>query len=86
MILPLTSLKYSDVDYNTVKQHLMEIIPLLTDKWTDFNESDVGMVLLELMCRLSDYSAYRRDRNVQELLITTAKERKRKGVVKNYRV
>lgn len=76
MILPLTSLKYSDVDYNTVKQHLMEIIPLLTDKWTDFNESDVGMVLLELMCRLSDYSAYRRDRNVQELLITTAKERK----------
>ena len=70
------SLKYGDSDFEVVKEQLLQIIPQLTDKWTDFNDRDVGITLVDLMARLNDISAYRRDRIVNELQLPRVVQRK----------
>lgn len=72
----VVSLKYGDSDYEVIKQQLIEIIPQITEKWTDFNDSDVGITLVDLMARLNDFSAYRRDKIVNEVLLPRAVQRK----------
>jgi hypothetical protein len=69
-------LNYGNSDYDSLKAELKTIIPSLTTNWTDFNDSDVSMTLVDLMTRLGDYASYRRDKIVRELLIPRARERK----------
>lgn len=70
------SLSYGESDYEIIKQELIEAVPTLTENWTDFNDSDVSTAILDLIARLNDYSSYRRDKIVRELLLPRAKERK----------
>ena len=48
----------------------------MTDKWTDFNESDTGMVLVELMAGLADMLGFYLDKSTLECYITSVKQRK----------
>jgi hypothetical protein len=44
------SIGYINKDYESIRQELLAKIPQLTDRWTDFNHSDLGVVLLDLFC------------------------------------
>jgi len=69
------SLAYSNRDYESIRRELMARIPLLTDRWTDFNESDLGVVLLELFCGVGDMLAYYLDAQAAEAFLPTARQR-----------
>lgn len=69
------SLTYSNKDYESLRRELMARIPQLTDRWTDLNESDLGVVLLELFCGIGDMLAYYLDAQAAEAFLPTARQR-----------
>jgi len=69
------SISYSNKDYESLRQELLARIPQLTDRWTDFNESDLGVVLLELFCGVGDMLAYYLDAQAAEAFLPTARQR-----------
>lgn len=69
------SIAYSNKDYESLRQELLARIPQLTDRWTDFNESDLGVVLLELFCGIGDMLAYYLDAQAAEAFLPTARQR-----------
>ncbi len=70
-----SSITYSNKDYESLRQELLARIPQLTDRWTDFNESDLGIVLLELFCGIGDMLAYYLDVQAAEAFLPTARQR-----------
>lgn len=69
------SISYTNKDYESLRQELLAKIPLLTDRWTDFNESDLGVVLLELFCGVGDMLAYYLDAQAAEAFLPNARQR-----------
>jgi len=49
-----------------MRRELIARVPQLTDRWTDFNASDLGVVLLELFCGVGDMLAYYLDAQAAE--------------------
>jgi len=68
-------LTYSSKDYASIRQELLDRVPQLTDRWTDFNASDLGVVLLELFCGIGDMLAYYLDAQAVEAFLPTARQR-----------
>ncbi|MHB9129730.1 MAG: putative baseplate assembly protein [Armatimonadota bacterium] len=68
-------LPYINKDYDAIRQELLARIPQLTDRWTDFNESDLGIVLLELFAGIGDLLAYYLDAQAAECYLPTARRR-----------
>ena len=66
---------YTNRDYESLRETLISRIPQLTDKWTDFNSSDLGIVLLELFCGVGDMLAYYQDTQAAEAFLPTARQR-----------
>ena len=50
----INELSYTAKDFSSIKSLIIEKIPELTDEWTDFNESDIGIVFIEALSALSD--------------------------------
>lgn len=69
------SIAYTNKDYESIRQELLVKIPQLTDRWTDFNHSDLGVVLLELFCGIGDMLAYYLDVQAAEAFLPTARQR-----------
>lgn len=69
------SISYSNKNYESLRQELLARVPQLTDRWTDFNESDLGVVLLELFCGVGDMLAYYLDAQATEAFLPTARQR-----------
>ena len=67
---------YTSRDIQDIRNYLIDRIMELTDKWTDFNESDTGMVLVELMAGLADMLGFYLDKSTLECYITSVKQRK----------
>ena len=55
------SIGYINKDYESIRQELLAKIPQLTDRWTDFNHSDLGVVLLDLFCGGPTWHNLRKD-------------------------
>ncbi|MHB9131178.1 MAG: putative baseplate assembly protein [Armatimonadota bacterium] len=68
-------LPYSNKDYASLRRELLARIPQLTDRWTDFNASDLGVVLLECFCAIGDMLAYYLDAQAAECYLPTARQR-----------
>ncbi len=68
-------LPYVDKDYESIREELMARIPQLTDRWTDMNPSDLGVVLLELFAGTADMLAYYIDAQAAECYLPTARQR-----------
>ena len=62
-------------DYDALRRELLARVPQLTDRWTDFNASDLGVVLLELFCGVGDMLAYYLDAQAAEAFLPTARQR-----------
>ena len=69
------SIGYINKDYESIRQDLLAKIPQLTDRWTDFNHSDLGVVLLDLFCGVGDMLAYYLDAQAAEAFLPTARQR-----------
>lgn len=69
------SISYANKDYESLREELLARIPQLTERWTDFNESDLGVVLLELFCAVGDMLAYYLDAQAAEAFLPTARQR-----------
>ncbi len=69
------SIGYINKDYESIRQELLAKIPQLTDRWTDFNHSDLGIVLLDLFCGVGDMLAYYLDAQAAEAFLPTARQR-----------
>lgn len=57
--MPLTPVNLDDRTFNDLKAELRRRIPAYTPEWTDFNESDPGIALIELFAWLADILVYR---------------------------
>ena len=69
------TVEYTNKDYESIRRELLDKIPQLTDRWTDFNHSDLGVVLLELFCGIGDMLAYYLDVQAAEAFLPTARQR-----------
>ncbi len=69
------SIGYINKDYESIRQELLAKVPQLTDRWTDFNASDLGVVLLELFCGIGDMLTYYLDAQAAEAFLPTARQR-----------
>lgn len=67
---------YTGRDIQDLRDYLVNQVMTLTDQWTDFNESDVGMVLIELIAGLGDMLGFYLDKQTLECYITDVKQRK----------
>ncbi|MHB1000738.1 MAG: hypothetical protein ACYC27_15970 [Armatimonadota bacterium] len=75
MIARRGRLPYVNKDYESIREELIDRIPQLTERWTDFNTSDLGVVLLELFTGIADMLAYYIDSQSAECYLPTARQR-----------
>jgi hypothetical protein len=68
-------LPYVDKDYESIRAEIVDRIPQLTERWTDFNASDLGVVLIELFSGVADMLAYYIDAQAAECYLSTARQR-----------
>src|SRR6478736_7391654 len=57
--MALTSPILDDRSFEALKKELLQRIPVYTREWTDHNESDPGIALLELFAYLGESVLYR---------------------------
>ena len=69
------SIAYTNKDYESLRRELLGKAPQLTDRWTDFNASDLGVVLLEFFCGVGDMLAYYLDAQAAEAYLPTVRQR-----------
>lgn len=67
---------YTSRDFPSIKADLIRSIPFYTPEWTDFNESDLGIVLLDLIAHSADVLHFYLDRNANEAFLPTALTRR----------
>jgi len=63
---------YTSRDFRSIKADLVRTIPFYTPEWTDLNETDLGIVLLDLIAHSSDVLHFYLDRNANEAFLPTA--------------
>ena len=60
--MPLTDLNLDDRTFEQLYQELRRRIPAYTPEWTDHNDSDPGITLLQMFAWLSEIVIYRLNR------------------------
>ena len=60
--MPVTPPRLDDLDYGTVEAMLRGRIPLVAPEWTDHNDSDPGIALIQLFAYLTEQIGYRLNR------------------------
>jgi len=71
---------YTSKDFDSIINDLVNRIQFFNPEWTDFNESDFGITMLELFAFTADGLHYNLDRQANECFLPTAV--KRESVVK----
>lgn len=67
---------YTDRDINALRRKVVNFVKQETDKWSDFNDSDIGMVLLDVVTGLCDYNSFYLDKQANECFLDRATEPK----------
>jgi len=75
MMTARARLPYLNKDYLSIRRELIARIPQFTDRWTDVNDSDLGIVLLDLFAGVGDMLAYYLDAQAAECYLPTARQR-----------
>jgi hypothetical protein len=57
--MPIQSPQLDDLRFDTVVQQLMRRIPVYSPEWTDWNDSDPGITLIQLFSYLAEQVGYR---------------------------
>lgn len=67
---------YLTLDYEGFRQMMIDKLKTKLPEYTDFSETDMGIVLVELLSHGLDIVSYYKDRQVLECFLETARERK----------
>ncbi|HEX2571530.1 MAG TPA: baseplate J/gp47 family protein [Polyangia bacterium] len=67
---------YTNRDYNSLVQSLLELAALKLPEWTDRSQNDLGRMLVELFAYVGDTLLYYQDRVANEAFLATAVERR----------
>jgi hypothetical protein len=67
---------YLAKDYTSFRQALLDFIPTRLPAWTERNEADIGMMLLELLAATADNLSYMQDRVANEAFLGSATQRR----------
>lgn len=57
--MPIQSPQLDDLRYDTVVQRMLRRIPVYAPEWTDWNDSDPGVTLIQLFAYLAEQVGYR---------------------------
>lgn len=71
----IVPLDYVTKDYEGFLQTMKDLIPVLLPEWTDYNESDFGMVLLQLAAYGLHILSYYQDKGFNESILEYATQR-----------
>lgn len=73
--LYLPQVDYTSRDYAAIRKDLIDLIPNFAPQWTSRDDSDFGIVLLELFAYMGDLLNYYIDRAANESFLSTATQR-----------
>lgn len=71
----MTSINYSNRDYDSIKNDLLSRASVLLPEWTARDNSDFGVLMVDLWSYMGDVLHYYVDRAAREAFITTATQR-----------
>ena len=72
----ITKIQYTSKDFATLRNELIARIPALTGgRWTDLNESDPGIAIVELLTAMMDEMLFYLDQSANEAFLPTAVQR-----------
>jgi len=57
--MPITPPNLDDLRFDRIREDLVRRIPVYAPEWTDHNESDTGITLIELFAHLAEQVGYR---------------------------
>lgn len=72
----LKRIRYTDKTAESILRDMVDQIPSLSNKWTDFSPNDMGIVILELLAHVQELLLFYLDKEANEAFIETARERK----------
>jgi hypothetical protein len=76
MPLP-TTLNYTNKEYASIREELLKQVGIITKgRYTNLNESDPGIALIELYMSMVDNLLFYQDMMIQELYLSTARQRR----------
>lgn len=70
------NLSYTNRDINALRNSCIEFIKAHNPRWTDFNDSDIGMTLVDVITGCVDLSMYYLDQQANECFLDRATEDK----------
>jgi hypothetical protein len=70
------NIDYLAKDYSSFRQALLDFIPTRLPGWTERNEADLGITLLELFAASGDTLSYLQDRIANEAFLNSATQRR----------
>lgn len=80
MAVRMPRFSYTGLTYEKIREACFNFVQSpengLTDKWTDFNESDPGVALIELLSAIGDELAFAQDMAALEAFLSTARQRR----------
>jgi len=71
----LGSFSYIERDYQDILSAVVERIPKITTEWTDWNQSDIGIAILQLVTGMIEMLAYTEDQHANQLTVPTCTQR-----------
>lgn len=74
--MAINTLSYTGRDVSEIRRELIDMIPTLTSKWTDFNTSDIGITIIELIAGAQDMQNFYFDTQTFETYLDTAQQPK----------
>lgn len=71
----LGSFSYIERDYQDILSAIVQKIPNITPEWSDWNNSDIGITILNLLSGIAEMLAYTEDQHANQLTIPTCNQR-----------
>lgn len=71
----MSKFRYTNKDFDSLKAEMLSKVPVLAPAWTNLNEGDLGMALINLVAGIGDMLAYYLDRYAEEVYLPTALDR-----------
>jgi len=71
----LGTFSYIERDYADILSAITERISKITPEWTDMNQSDIGITILQLLTGMTEMLAYTEDQHANQLTLPTCTQR-----------
>src|SRR4051794_13580276 len=75
-MLPAPAIDYTNKDYASLRQAMLDLARYRLPEWTDQSPSDLGVLLVDLFAYMGDIILYYQDRIANESFLRTAVERR----------